>query len=302
MGIFGLPNQPVIPPSPQPNVQDLMNSIRSYESQLNGIEKNSCLILFSSKIASAQPLDSVIFATLFSQYLRKLKESDCTSLWFHLTAFGGDIRVTELIRKLIEDLSFTKVNVIAPLRLGATASLLTFIVYDELYVNSNTIVDPFNITVNITTQALDLNTFLEVMDFLMKNRGQVTEVEDALRTQAYSILLSSGALFGYVEASKEMKYVKYVIENYIVPKLKVHESEFEEIFLGGDKMATPITGFRLKNYLKNVRVMDRELPRISKVSSEIEEKVQSFFEQTGATGLLATSTQMTTFNSAPMPR
>ena len=258
--------------------------------------------MFSSKIASAQPLDSVIFATLFSQYLRKLRDNNCNSLWFHLTAFGGDIRVTELTKKLIEDLSFSKVNVIAPLRLGATASLLTFIVYDELYVNSNTIIDPFNITVNITTQALDLNTFLEVMDFLMKKEGQMSEVEDALRTQAYSILLSSGALFGYVEASKEMRYIRYVIENYIVPKLKVHESEFEDTFLGGDRMATPITGLRLKDYLRNVKIMDRELPRISKVSSEVEEKVQSFFEQTGATGLLATSTQMTTFNGAPVPR
>lgn len=283
-------------------MQELMGSIRDYEARLKGIEKNSCLLLFSSKVASAQPLDSVVFATLLSQYLKKLKDSGCDKLWFHLTAFGGDIRVTELTKKLIEDLSFSKVNVIAPLRLGATASLLSFIVYDELYVNSNTIVDPFNITVNITTQALDLNTFLEVMDFLLKSQKQMNEVEDAIRTQAYSMLLSSGALFGYVEASKEMKFIRYIIDNYIAPKLKVHESEFEESFLGGDKMVTPVTGLRLKEILINVRVMDREIPELSKASFEIEEKVQSFFEQTGATGLLATSNQMTTFNGAPIPQ
>ncbi len=301
MNVFGLPNlnPPVV--VPQQNLNEVMSVIRNYESRLRGIEKDSCLILFSSKISSAQPLDSVVFGTLFSQYLRKLKDSGCERLWFHLTAFGGDIRVTELVKKLIEDLSFNKVNVIAPLRLGATASLLSFIIYDELYVNSNTIVDPFNITVNMTSQALDLNTFLEVMDFLLKSQKQLSEVEDAIRTQAYSILLSSGALFGYVEASKEMKFIKYIIENYIVPKLKVHESEFEETFLGGDKLVTPVTGSRLKDLLIEVKVMDKEVPEISKASVEVEERLQSFFEQSGSTGVLATSTQITTFNGPPLP-
>ncbi len=304
MGLFGRSPEdgfqviPLMGPQ-QPNLP--VNVIQDYNSFLTERDRESCLLLYSSKIAGAHPLDSVVFLTLASNFLGHMRRNGCKNLWFHLTGFGGDIRTADAMKKLLNDLGFEEVRVIAPLRLGATASLITMVIYDKLYVNSNTIIDPFNITVQVAgITNLDLNTFLEVMDFLMKSPSK--EVEDAIRTQAYSLMLSSGALFGYVEATKERKFVSEIIETYIYNKLKVHESEFEELFLGTeDKVATLMTGKRLVDVLKNVVLMDEEDPELSKKAIEVEEALQSFFEQSGTAGLLATPTKLTTFNAVPVP-
>ncbi len=67
-------------------------------------------------------------------------------MWFHLTAFGGMLNSVFTISNALSDSTIEEVKVISPLRLGATASLLTIIIASEIYVRSNTIVDPFRIS------------------------------------------------------------------------------------------------------------------------------------------------------------
>ena len=296
MSLFGQGLSIVQPQSPQHPA----SKIKEYEDFLKRRDPSSCLLLFSSKIAGAAPMDSVIFTTIASRMLGKIKKAGCESLWFHLTAFGGDIRAVYILKNLITDLDFHDVRVIAPLRLGATASLATMVIYDKLYVNKNTIIDPFNITVQINPQAnMDLNTFLEVMDFLMKpSTSKGMEVEDAIKTQAYSLMLSSGALFGYVEAMRERRFVEEIIESNIKNKLKVHESEFEEMFLGtSESIATGVTGKTLKEVLRDVILMDEEDQELYSMSLSVEEELQKFFEQSGASGLIGTSFEVVSLAS-----
>ncbi|UXD22599.1 hypothetical protein IPA_06595 [Ignicoccus pacificus DSM 13166] len=302
MNPFGLPSNP-FQAQPQDPVQNFHKAFMEYEKKIKERDPNGCLLFYSSKIAGGQPLDSVVFLTLTSKMMGQLRRSGCKNLWFHITAFGGDIRTVDMMKKVVEDLGFEEVNVIAPLRLGSTASLTSFVIYDKLYVNTNTIIDPFNITIQIgMPNAFELNTFLEVMDFLMKSPGKGKEMEDAIRTQAYSLMLSSGALFGYVEATKEQKFIRDILESYIQGKLLVHEEEFEEVFLGaGDRISTGLTGRRLKEYLRNVIVMDEEDPELSQLSLEKEEVAQQMFEQSGLGGVLAISGQISTFGVVQAP-
>ena len=299
MSIFGQGGLPFAQPQAPQNPG---NRIREYENFLKQRDPDSCLLLFSSKIAASPPMDSVLFITLISKILGKIRKNKCTNLWFHLTAFGGDIRTVYLLKKILDDLKFEEVRVIAPLRLGATASVTAIVIYDELYVNTNTIIDPFNITVQVNPQAtMDLNTFLEVMDFLMKSSSKGMEVEDALKTQAYSLMLSSGALFGYVEALRERKFVEEIIESFIRSKLKIHEKEFEEIFLGtSDNIAIGTTGKSLKDLLNNVILMDEEDEELYRVSLAVEEEMQRFFEQVNANGVIATSSELITLAGSVM--
>ncbi len=117
----------------------------NYEKKINKREENSCLLALIMNASKPAMIDDVVVTTTIVRNIQKLEMEGCKRLWFHLTAFGGMLNAVFTISNALNDSSIEEVKVISPLRLGATASLLTIIIADEIHVRSNTIVDPFRI-------------------------------------------------------------------------------------------------------------------------------------------------------------
>ncbi len=272
-------------PIQQEDYKGLMRTYEEYNEKIKELEPDACLIVLSMKIKEPFPLDDVIVPFHLSRALNKRRE--CKRVLLHLTALGGDLMASNVFREIFESLQ-VQVDIIAPIRLGATASLTSFIIYNKLYVNSFTIVDPFNLKIGPALSALDVPSFISAMDFIMRSSGG-KEIEEALKTQAYGLLISQGVLFSYVEANRQIRYVEELIRDYIFHKLLVSEEEFKDIFIGSEeKVAKAISGKKLRNILSNVIVMDEEYESLSKASTRAEEALQEEMEKGGIKGVVLT--------------
>ncbi|UXD22720.1 hypothetical protein IPA_07675 [Ignicoccus pacificus DSM 13166] len=109
-----------------------------YLETLKSHVPGSHLIAFVTNPSSPAPISDVSFATLL---VRKLSAIPQREIWIHLAAFGGELSAVASLRAFKMG-SNKRIRVIAPTRLGATATLLSLSVADEIYVASSTIVDP----------------------------------------------------------------------------------------------------------------------------------------------------------------
>ncbi len=253
----------------------MIEVLARYDKALRDREDGSCLLAFSAPPPNPAMMDSLTFLTAFTETLGELKVLGCEKLWLHLTAFGGELRIPETLKTLFDDLGM-EVYVVSPLRLGPSAALLAFVVYSKLYVNSFTVVDPLQITMTVQTVAVPLQEFIEAMDFLIEEKKP-----------ELGALASSGALFAYVRAQKDYRYLEYLINAYVLPKLKATKEDFYDYFVGSsEKVAIGATGIKLKEMMENVVVMDEEDKELSTLSMEAERELRRL--KGSANGIIAT--------------
>ena len=124
----------------------LHKAFREYERTLERRDQGSCLIALVMNTSRPAAIDDVVVTTAIIRNVQQLELKGCKKLWIHLTAFGGILNSVFTISNALSDSKIEEVKVISPLRLGATASLLTIVIADEIYVRSNTVVDPFRIS------------------------------------------------------------------------------------------------------------------------------------------------------------
>ncbi len=274
----------VVPIQQQEDYRGMMRLFEEYSEKVKELEPDACLVILSMRIRDPFPLDDVVVPFHLT---RALSKGRCKRVLLHLTALGGDLMASNVFKEIFESMQI-QVDVVAPIRLGATASLASFIIYNKLYVNSFTIIDPFNLKINIgpALSTLDVPSFISAMDFIMRSGGG-KEIEEALKTQAYGLLVSQGVLFSYVEANRQIRYVEELIREYISHKLLISEDEFKDLFVGSEeKVAKSISGKKLKNILSNVVLMDEEYVELSKASTRAEENLQEEMEKGGIKGVI----------------
>jgi len=278
-------------------------AFRELEEKIKAADPDACLMALVTSPLNAASLDVAYVPTKIAKLLVDLKSEGCRNLYFLIYAFGGSIYFPETFEKIVRGMEIDSVNFLVPTRSGANASLLILTVYDKLFVNSWTIMDPFNVTISLPPAApKDISLFLGISEYLMSLvKGEKKDLASQISGQALSIMASHGILYEYIEAERLLNYINSLVENKIKPKLKVPLEEFKDSFIGTEERPpTNVSGVEVAKMFENVVLMDKEEPELSRLSNLVESQLLEFVESRGASGIIATRRREVLLGSMPV--
>ncbi len=275
-------------------------AFKELEDYIKKKDKDACLLALVTSPSNAAPLDHTYMPT---KIVKALADMECRNLYFLLYALGGSIYFPEVLDKALKGLGIETVNYLLPTRAGANASLTVLTTYDKLYVNSWTIVDPFNITIAIPPASpKDLSLFLGMSEYIMSLvKAEKKDLASQISGQALSLMASHGTLYEYVEAQRLLNYLDSLIESKIKPKLTISIEEFKEIFVGTEQRPpTPVSGEELREMFKDVVVMNEEDGELSRLANALENALMELVEGRNLSGILMTSRREVLMGSMPV--
>ncbi|ABU81572.1 hypothetical protein [Ignicoccus hospitalis] len=278
-------------------------ALRELEDALKLKDPGACLMALVTSPSNSASLDTVYVPTKLTKAVLELKNEGCNNLYVLIYAFGGSIYFPEIFEKVVRGIGIDEIAFIVPTRSGANASLLILSNYNKLYVNSWTIMDPFNITISVPPAApKDISLFLGISEYLMSLvKGEKKDLASQISGQALSIMASHGILYEYIEAERLLNYLDTIIENKIKPKLKVSLQEFKDSFVGTEERPpVSLSGLEVAEMFKDVVVMDREEAEIGRLSNNLENLLMEMVESRGAGGVLLTRKREVLIGGVPV--
>ena len=278
-------------------------AFKELEELIRSRDPGGCLMALVTSPSNAAPLDIAYMPTKIAKLLLELKNEGCENLYFLLYAFGGSIYFPETFEKVVKGMEIDAVNFLLPTRSGANASLLVLVTYDKLFLNSWTIMDPFNVTISVPPASpKDISLFLGISEYLMSLvKGEKKDLASQISGQALSIMASHGILYEYIEAERLLNYINSLIENKIKPKLKVSIEEFKDNFVGTEERPpVSVSGLEVHSMFHNVVLMDKEDQDLMKLSNNLESALMELVEGRGAGGVLMTRKKEVLIGSMPV--
>ena len=278
-------------------------AFKELEERIRAKDPKGCLMALVTSPSNAAALDVSYMPTKISKLLLELKNEGCENLYFLVYAFGGSIYFPEMFEKIVRGMEVDSVNFLVPTRSGANASLLVLTTYDKLFVNSWTIMDPFNVTISIPPGApKDISLFLGISEYLMALvKGEKKDLASQISGQALSIMASHGILYEYIEAERLLNYINSLVESKIKPKLKVSLEEFRDSFIGTEERPpTSVSGVEVASMFRDVVIMDKEDQELSRLSNNLESQLIDLVESRGASGILMSRKKEVLVGSVPV--